>query len=120
MSRLGVAIVAAGAFLAGVLLVAVLGGAKNVVHEKTVTVRSQAAPSGTGGGAGGNEVPDVVGQPLDAARDRLDRAGFDTDEQGAGPLGVLVPENWVVVAQSPEGGDALEQGGTVQLEIQHL
>ena len=116
MSGLRVAIVAAGAFLAGVLLVAILGGAKNVVHEKTVTVHSRVSPSTSGG----SQVPDVVGQPLDAARDRLDRAGFDSDEQGAGPLGVLVPENWVVVAQSPEGGESLEEGASVQLEIQHL
>ena len=115
MSRLGVSLVAAAAFLAGVLLVAVLGGAKNVVHEKTVTVTSRVETSSA---AGGTEVPDVIGQPLDLALDLLDRAGFDADVEGGGVLGILVSENWEVVDQSPPAGEMLEPGSTVRLAVQ--
>ena len=118
MSRLGVAVIAAASFFAGVLLVAVLGGAKNVVHEKTVTVPSSVTTNG-GTVITKTVVPDLIGQPLDLALDRLDRAGFEADVDGGGVLGILVAENWEVVDQSPPGGEMLEQGSTVSLVVQH-
>jgi hypothetical protein len=118
VSRLGVALVAAAAFLGGVLLVAILGGAKNVVHEKTVTAPA-VVTGGGGSGTTGTAVPDLVGQPLDVARDALDQAGLDSEEIGAGVLGVIVPGNWEVVDQSPGPGETVDEGSTVQLEIQH-
>jgi hypothetical protein len=118
VSRLGVALVAAASFFAGVLLVAVLGGAKNVVHEKTVTVQSRVSTGGGGAVTTGSVVPDVVGQPLDLALDQLDRTGFEADIQGGGVLGIIVPENWEVVDQSPSGGERAEEGTTVAVVVQ--
>ena len=53
---------AAGGFLAGVLLVAILGGAQPVDKEPTISVAG--TPEGTA-------VPALVGQPLDFALNRL-------------------------------------------------
>ena len=115
MSRLTAAVLAAGTFLAGVLLVAVLGGAKNVEHERTVTVPGIVTNGGTV--ITKTAVPDLVGQRLDVARQRLERAGFDADVEGGGILGVIVAGNWEVVSQDPQPGRDLEQGSTVHVQI---
>lgn len=109
------AIAAAAGFLAGVLLVAILGGAKPAIRETTVTV---AKPVTTGGTVITKTlVPDLVGQPLDVALDRLARAGFEADVEGGGLFGVIEEDNWEVASQSPEPGGYLEQGSSVGLEI---
>jgi hypothetical protein len=115
VSRLATALTAAGAFLAGVLLVAVLGGAKSVVHEKTVTVPGIVTNGGTV--ITRTPVPALVGERLDTARERLARSRFDYDTEGGGILGVIVAENWEVTAQDPAPGEELEQGSTVHLRI---
>jgi hypothetical protein len=118
VSRLGVALVAAAAFLGGVLLTAVLG-VEDVVHERTVTRTVHDAATGGGGSQGsGSAVPDVVGESLDQAQDDLDQAGFDTQVEGGGVLGVIIAANWIVIGQDPPAGHQLEPGGTVVLEIQ--
>ncbi len=61
-------------------------------------------------------VPDVVGQRLDVALERISRAGFEADVEGGGLFGVVEDANWEVVAQAPREG-FLEQGSRVQLEV---
>src|SRR6476469_5059600 len=104
---------------AGVLLglvVALLIGLGSTTTTKTVTraparAAQPAAPNATV--ITTTDVPDVVGQPLDIAQERMRRAGFDVEVSGGGLLGVVLPENWQVVAQDPPGGERLERGSTV-------
>ena len=105
---LGIALAAAGGFLAGVLLIAILGGAQPVYKERTLTV---ARPPQ------GSAVPALVGQPLDVALDRLQSAGLKGEVQGGGLFGVLDESDWKVVDQDPSPGARLGQGDTVRLDI---
>ena len=109
MSRLNVAIVAAGAFLAGVLLVAILGGAQPVYKERTISVAAQ--PQGTA-------VPALVGRRLDDALDRLETAGLKAEVDGGGVFGIVEEGNWRVVEQDPSRGARLRQGDTVTLHVE--
>jgi hypothetical protein len=108
------ALAAAGGFLAGVLLVLLLGGGSRG-DAKTITT-----PAVTTGGTVivTTTVPELVGQPLDVARHRTDRAHFDLKvDEGGGVLGVLVEHNWQVTSQTPAPGTKLEQGSTVHVDI---
>jgi beta-lactam-binding protein with PASTA domain len=106
---LGMALAAAGGFLAGVLLVAILGGAQPVYKERTISVAG--TPEGTA-------VPALVGQPLDVALNRLESAGLKGEVEGGGLFGVLDEGNWRVVDQDPSKGARLRQGDTVRLDIE--
>ncbi|MGZ4269282.1 MAG: PASTA domain-containing protein [Solirubrobacteraceae bacterium] len=105
---LGIALGIAGGFLAGVLLVAILGGAQPAYKERTLTVAAR--PTGT-------EVPTLVGERLDRALDELQRAGLKGDVQGGGLFGVLDETNWVVSGQNPSPGARVSQGDTVTVQI---
>lgn len=105
---LGMALAGAGGFLAGVLLIAVLGGAQPVYKERTLTVSKPLQ---------GSAVPALVGQRLDVALDRLQSAGLKGDVQGGGLFGVLDESSWRVVDQDPSPGARLSQGDTVRLDI---
>jgi PASTA domain-containing protein len=105
---LGLALAGAGGFLAGVLLIAILGGAQPVYKERTLTVSKPLQ---------GSAVPSLVGQRLDVALDRLQRAGLKGDVQGGGFFGVLDESSWKVVDQDPSPGARLSQGDTVRLDI---
>ena len=105
---MGIAIGAAAGFLAGVLLVAILGGAQPVYKERTLTV---ARPPQ------GSAVPALVGQPLDVALDKLESAGLKGDVQGGGLFGILDESDWKVVQQDPSPGARLGQGDTVRLDV---
>ena len=105
---LGMALAGAGGFLAGVLLIAILGGAQPVYKERTLTVSKPLQ---------GSAVPALVGQRLDVALDRLQRAGLKGDVQGGGFFGVLDESTWKVVDQDPSPGARLSQGDTVRLGI---
>jgi PASTA domain-containing protein len=105
---LGMALAAAGGFLAGVLLIAILGGAQPVYKERTIKVSSP--PQGMA-------VPTLVGQRLDVALDRLEAAGLKGDVQGGGLFGVMDEGSWKVVDQDPSPGARLSQGDTVRLDI---
>ena len=107
---LGMALAGAGGFLAGVLLIAILGGAQPVYKERTLTVSKPLQ---------GSAVPALVGQRLDVALDRLESAGLKGDVQGAGLFGVLDESDWKVVDQDPSPGARLGQGDTVRLDIDH-
>jgi beta-lactam-binding protein with PASTA domain len=110
---------AACGFLAGVLVVVALGGADThtVTREHTVTVASQTITNG-GTVIVRTAVPDVVGERLDVAKDRLQRAGFDPDVEGGGVLGIIRDSNWQVVTQDPGPGVQLEQGSSVQVRVE--
>jgi hypothetical protein len=105
---LGLALAGAGGFLAGVLLIAILGGAQPVYKERTLTVSKPLQ---------GSAVPALVGQRLDVALDRLQSAGLKGDVQGGGLFGVVEESSWKVVDQDPSPGARLEQGDTVHLDI---
>jgi serine/threonine-protein kinase len=111
---LALALATASGFLAGVLLVAALGGAKGATETVTRTTPGATVTSQP---PAGPLVPDVVGVPLDEARETLDDAGFRVDEEGAGPLGVIRAANWRVDTQSPRGDTPAEPGSTVRLGI---
>jgi hypothetical protein len=105
---LGMALAGAGGFLAGVLLIAILGGAQPVYKERTLTISRPAQ---------GSAVPALVGQPLDVALDRLESAGLKGDVQGGGLFGILDEGDWKVVHQDPSPGARLGQGDTVRLDV---
>jgi beta-lactam-binding protein with PASTA domain len=108
------AITAAAGFLAGVLLVLALGGGARG-DAKTVT----AAITNGGSVIVSTTVPQLVGQPLDVARQRIERARFDlVVDQGGGIFGVLVEGNWQVTKQTPAAGTLLEQGSTVHVDVE--
>ena len=106
---LGLAIAGAGGFLAGILLVAILGGAQPVYKERTISVAAQ--PQGTA-------VPALVGQRLDDALDRLETSGLKGEVDGGGFFGVIDEGNWRVVEQDPSPGARLRQGDTVRLRVE--
>jgi PASTA domain len=105
---LGLALAGATGFLAGVLLVAILGGAKPVYKERTLTVSRPLQ---------GTAVPSLVGQRLDVALDRLQSAGLKGDVSGGGLFGILDEGDWRVVDQDPSAGARLRQGDTVRLNV---
>jgi hypothetical protein len=105
---LAMAIAGAGGFLAGVLLIAILGGAQPVYKERTLTVARPLQ---------GSAVPALVGQRLDVALDRLQGVGLKGDVQGGGVFGVLDESGWEVVDQDPSPGARLSQGDTVRLDV---
>ena len=105
---LGMALAGAGGFLAGVLLIAILGGAQPVYKERTLTVSKPLQ---------GSAVPALVGQRLDVALDRLQSAGLKGDVQGGGLFGILDESSWKVVDLDPSPGAHLSQGDTVRLDV---
>jgi hypothetical protein len=113
---LGLALGVAGGFLCGVLLVAILGGAKPVIQKRTITVPATRTTGGTV--IVSTRVPALVGQRLDVALDRLERAKFTADVEGGGLFGIVEAHNWEVVEQSPSPATMLEQGSQVTLRVQ--
>jgi hypothetical protein len=110
------ALAAAAGFLAGVLVVLALGGGTTT---KTKTVTAPASQTHGGTVIVTTIVPQLVGQPLDVARQRLERARFDLAiDHGGGVFGVVVEHNWQVVSQTPAAGTKLEQGSTVHVDIE--
>ena len=60
--------------------------------------------AGCGGTPQPKRVPDVRGQRLDLAEDRLDARGLDWEEIGGGNLGVVIRSHWWVCDQQPSPG----------------
>jgi PASTA domain len=112
---LGLALGVAGGFLCGVLLVAILGGAKPVIEKRTITVPATRTSGGTV--IVSTRVPSLAGQRLDVALDRLERSRFTADVEGGGLFGIVEEHNWEVVEQSPAPGTMLEQGSQVTLRV---
>ena len=115
-ARVRTALAAAAGFLVGVLVVLALGGGTTT---KTKTVTAPAAQTHGGTVVVTTTVPQLVGQPLDVARQRVERAKFDlVIDHGGGLFGVLVEHNWQVTSQTPDAGTKLEQGSTVHVDIE--
>ena len=113
---LGLALGVAAGFLCGVLLVAILGGAKPALPSRTITVPATRTTGGTV--IVSTRVPALVGQRLDVALHRLKRARFTAEVEGGGLFGILQEANWDVVEQSPGPGTMLEQGSQVRLKVE--
>jgi hypothetical protein len=115
---IALALAVASGFLAGVLLVIVLG-ATGRPPSRTVTVTRTVLGAVTTPGTiiTKTRVPALVGERLNVAKDRVARAGFDVDVQGGGLFGVVVEGNWRVAEQDPTPGRFLEQGSTVHLKV---
>jgi PASTA domain len=117
-----VALGVAGGFLVGVLLVVFLGAA-NGGETRTVTVAAAVGSSPTTAATSGAtvvklaQVPDVTGERLDIAEDRVKRSGFLVERKGGGLLGVRIVSNWDVAQQDPPAGAMREQGSTVRLHV---
>jgi len=118
----GAALIAACGFLAGALLALGAGALDDDderarVATRTVTVAVPATRTTGSTTIETTAVPDLVGQPLDTARERLERASFEADIDGGGLFGVIEDDNWEVVAQRPDAGEQLELGSSVQVVI---
>ena len=107
---LGMALAAAGGFLAGVLLIAILGGAQPVYKDRTVTKAARVT---------GVQVPALTGVRLDRAIDRLESIGLkaDFDSNAGGLFGIIDKSGWTVVGQDPSPGSRVRQGDSVHLDI---
>lgn len=87
---------------------------RTITVDKTVT----APPTTTAGTVIVRTlVPDLVGQPLDVAKDRLAQRKFDADVDGVGFLGGLFEHDYRVTEQSPSAGTYLEQGSSVHIVV---
>ncbi|MDQ6914509.1 MAG: PASTA domain-containing protein [Actinomycetota bacterium] len=111
----GTALAAALAALAGVLITVALGGGHSDT-VRTVTVVTHPPPEATL--IAKTAVPNVVGERLDVAKDRVRRASFIASVEGGGILGVLRDRNWQVRSQDPVGGQVLQTGSTVRLRVE--
>ena len=107
---LKVALGAGVGFLCGVLLIVVLAlsGGDNAARPTTTTRTPTVAHF---------VVPDVVGLPLDVARERVEQEGYDVERDGGGLFGVVVESNWQVDAQTPAAGTQLVRRATVKLHV---
>jgi hypothetical protein len=57
-----------------------------------------------GGEGPRHRVPELRGERLDLAEERLDVRGLEWEELGGGALGILVRSNWYVCGQEPDAG----------------
>ena len=122
-SWVSLALATACGFLLGALVITTVGGGDaTTTRTQTQTVT---APAGTATPSPGGtvitrtQVPALIGQRLDVARERVERAKFDlVVDSGGGLFGVQVEENWEVVAQRPAVDELLEQGSTVRVDIE--
>ncbi len=115
----GVLVGGAAGILAGLVIALALGIGSSTT-TKTVTSRAATPPANVDPGGTVvtvTAVPDVIGLRLDIAKQRIRRSGFDVSVKGGGLLGVVVEQNWRVVAQDPPGGNKREQGSSVTLDI---
>jgi hypothetical protein len=112
---LGTGLAAALAALAGVLITLALGGGGSN-QVRTVTVTTHPPPDATL--VAKTAVPNVVGERLDVAKDRVRRTGFIVLVEGGGLLGVIRDRNWQVESQDPVGGQVLQTGSTVHLRVE--
>jgi hypothetical protein len=112
---LGTGLAAALAALAGVLITLALGGGGSN-DVRTVTVTTHPPPDATI--VAKTAVPNVVGERLDVAKDRVRRTGFIVLVEGGGVLGVIRDRNWQVESQDPVGGQVLQTGSTVHLRVE--
>jgi len=114
----GLALATACGFLLGVLVVTTLGGTEGATRTETQRITVPGTVTGGGTVITKTLVPPIVGEPLDVARQRAERARFAiTVDSGGGVFGVVRDENWEVVAQRPGPGELIEQGSTIHVDI---
>jgi beta-lactam-binding protein with PASTA domain len=82
--------------------------------SKVVLLMAVVFLAGCGGTAEPKRVPDVQGQRLDLAEDRLDARGLEWEEIGGGTLGIVIRSHWWVCEQVPNPG---RLGRTVKLVV---
>ncbi|MBA2505371.1 MAG: PASTA domain-containing protein [Thermoleophilaceae bacterium] len=111
-ARAAIALAAACGLLAGVLLTLAVGKGDTKTVTKTV---QRPGPGQTV--ITKSPVPDVTGERLDVARERIERQDFLVEIEGGGALGVIQDENWKVVSQTPPPETSLESGSNVTLVI---
>ena len=112
------ALATACGFLLGVLVVTTLGGTEGATRTETQRITVPGTVTGGGTVITKTLVPPIVGEPLDVARQRAERARFAiTVDSGGGVFGVVRDENWEVVAQRPGPGELIEQGSTIHVDI---
>jgi len=70
--------------------------------------------TGCGGEPSPKPAPEVRGQRLDIAEERLDARGLDWEEIGGGNLGIVVRSHWYVCSQEPRPG---KKATTVRLVV---
>jgi len=105
-------------FLLGVLLVITLGGADGATRTETQRITVPGVVTNGGTVITKALIPPIVGEPLDVAKERSERARFQlTVDSGGGLFGVRRDENWEVVAQRPGPDELLEQGSTIHVDI---
>ena len=111
-TRLAIALAAACGLLAGILVTLAVDGG----DTKTIT-RTVQRPGPGETVITKSPLPDVTGERLDIARERIERQDFLVEIEGGGALGVIQEDNWKVVSQTPPAQTALESGSTVTLVI---
>lgn len=117
-SLLSLALASACGFLLGVLLVTTLGGTDGPTRTQTVRVPVPGTVTSGGTVITKTLIPAIVGEPLDVAKQRAQRARFQLSvDSGGGLFGVRKDDNWEVVAQRPGAGELVEQGSTIQVDI---
>lgn len=99
------------------------GGTTTVIEKqaatqpRTVTVQQAPAAddssaiknvsaSGDSSSRAGHAVPNLVGERLDVAEDKLDQLGLSYKEIGGGTFGIVVRSNWTVCQTEPASGGA--------------
>jgi hypothetical protein len=98
------------------------GGTTTVIEKqaatqpKTVTVQQQAPATDDSSAANSvpasddssssarHSVPNLVGERLDVAEDKLDQLGLNYKEIGGGTFGIVVRSNWTVCQTEPASG----------------
>jgi len=115
---LTVALAGAGGFLAGVLLVAALGGAKGTTKTTTERHTQTQTQTITRTVDGREQVPDVVGKSLPDARGQLEDAGFKVDVVDDTLFGIVDEDHFVVTDQDPGAGARLASGEHVAVTVE--
>jgi beta-lactam-binding protein with PASTA domain len=115
---LTVALAGAGGFLAGVLLVAILGGPKGTTKTTTERQTQTQTQTVTRTVDTRKQVPDVVDKSLPDARAALEGAGFKVDVVDNTLFGIVDEQNFVVTGQDPGAGSRLAPGEHVSVTVQ--
>lgn len=113
-------------FLVGVILTVVLASGGSGADAGTIASTQRSAPPRTAPAPApkpkpaGPVVPNLVGHPLDQAKDEVSDASFAAQVEGGGVFGVVIESNWQVVEQYPAAGTPLRAGSSVTLRVERI
>lgn len=117
-SWVSLAVAAACGLLLGVLVTTVLSSPEEEIRTRTERITVPATVTNGGTVITRTLIPPIVGEPLDVAKERAERARFElVVDSGGGLFGVRRDENWEVVAQRPGPGELIEQGSTIHVDV---